>query len=205
MTRRTRTPITVAALFLGLVGLGVLPASGQQDGGAPLHVEGAFLGGPKFVYRGAEPQPALNTMGTRLSPELEALMGQHPDALATAQSARTWAIVGLVGVTGLAVVSAIDLIDTLRDADKINEGNLDINGGGAGVLDYVITGGVAATGLLMANSRFKKGIRMFNEAEGYREGGASFASAAPALYVSLPTVRRTAEGTAWGFGASIRH
>lgn len=183
---------------LSMLQLPADPVSAQSADAAPLQVQSTYFSGMKFTLNGSEPQRAMNAFGIGLSPEFDAVMSRHPDARAEIMRGRPWGIVALVGAAGFVVVGAIDLADAISDRDKVNQGNLDIDGGGAGVLDYVITGAVMLTGAIVSRRHFDNGIRMFNEAEGYRAATGSTAHAGVRL--DVPRLRATGDGHAVAFG-----
>lgn len=191
----------IALLTLLMLHLPAKPTSAQSADAAPLQVQSTFFSGMKFTLNGSEPQRAMNAFGVGLSSEFDAVMSRHPDARAEIMRGRPWGVVALVGAVGFVVVGAIDLADAISDADKVNEGNLDINGGGAGVLDYVITGAVMVTGGLMARRHFDNGIRMFNEAEGYRATTGMAANVGVRL--DAPRLRATGDGHAVVLGVRL--
>ena len=70
----------------------------------------------------------------------------------------------LVGAAALLGLTIKDLVNTIDDANKVNNGEFVDSGFKIGqVVPYIVVGAITVTGALMGRKHFENGINMFNE------------------------------------------
>lgn len=169
-----------ATLALALsLGAGTLLASatpalaqnGANGSTPPLEIRTGFLKSAKFVYRDSEPQKVHGFVS--YSEEYLDLLGRHPEALAEANKAKPFFVLGLVGTVGMTAVAAKMLIETISDAQDVQEGRIDSDTGTTSWTDVGLMAGfgaVAVVSALVAKGHVNRSVDLFNRAEGWMPG-----------------------------------
>lgn len=98
--------------------------------------------GTRFAIAGTEAKVGSGLFG--LSPEFEAVMGRHPEALRQARQVRPYSVAQLVGALGVAVAGGLALKESLDQA----EDPLGAESSGTPLMLMVASGAVSVVGMI---------------------------------------------------------
>lgn len=160
-------------------------AQADEAGADALVITTRFFGGARYSYDGSEPASIFG-WGLTFGDDFEETMSRHPEALAIAKRAYPWNALALLGGVGTLTVSTKLLIDTIRDAQTLDQGQFpDEPFPTSDVVLLLASGAAVLVGNAAAGDRFTEGVRLFNRLEAERLSRASDSPKPPGLRASV--------------------
>jgi hypothetical protein len=152
-----------------------------------------FIGTLKFSYLGSEAEGLWNFTGMSFSTAFDSIMREDEEAYAKAKQSFLWNGLGLIGTTGLMLVSAKMLINAVNEANALSEGPL--TGGSDNTIPLLVaSGALSIVSGLVSRSNMNAAVRIFNRNHAGRTPPATQEKGLEGLSIPQPeiTIRRSA-------------